>query len=617
MVAQKFNHINADVKIQGKLCDFSLLKLHQTMFGHHHFVITVNYRAKRKDLWNTTADTVLEHMGESITIQIKDSNGEMVDFVGVINKIDISGSNSDQGEVILYGGSPTVLMTDDYSMDSFEEYDLASIVQETITNIGYPIEYKIEPLNNPTIPYVCRYKESSYDFLHRLLASCGEWFFYDGKKIIVGFSKEPISKQGVELSYRHDIIEMKISSTLGNFDVEQFDYDVTIDKTLQWISEPNSSHLNKFTSRAFKKSKEIHKDWTVLPSKIPIINRSFGLMENSVYAEHYGKLSDGSLLEATTNTCRVGLGKIISVEISPELDKYARNMGRFRVIDVLHTYDNNKAEYTNNIVCVNAEIDYIPSRDVPSVMAMPEIAKVVDNADPKRLGRVKVQFLWHRLKDHSNVKTSSWMRVQTLHAGGNDAEEKNRGFTFIPEIGDQVMVGYEYGDPSRPFVMGGMFHYGNTSGATTDNTIKSIKTRGGHSIIFDDSSGAESITISDKNGNEIVFDTNGKNISLFTPETLTIRAKNMVVTVEETLTQSIGTMQTTIEKGMKQEVGQEMEMYGQNIVLTVEKDMEVTTTGNVSLHTNNFVVGADGNVAIEASGKALIQGGQEIRISKG
>lgn len=591
MATQDFNNISAEVKIQGKSCDFSLLKLHQTMFGHHRFMITVNYRAKNLDVWNTTADKVLEHIGASITIQIKDVNGEMVDFVGVINKIDISGSDSDQGEVILYGGSPTVLMTDDYSMDSFEENDLASIVQETITNIGYPIEYKIEPVNNATIPYVCRYKESSYGFLRRLLAWCGEWFFYDGKKIVVGFSTEHGGTKDVELSYKHDISQMKISSTLGNFAVEQFDYDPTADRIIQWVSEPNSSHLNKFTNKAFKRSKEIHKDWTILPSKMPTNQQTFPLMENSVYAEHYQKLSDGSVLEAKTSTPAAGLGRVISVDIAPELDKYARSMGRFRVIDVLHTYDNTKAEYTNNISCVNADIDYIPSRDVDTVMAMPEIAKVVDNADPKNLGRVKVQFVWHQLEDHSNTKTSSWMRVQSPDAGSSDEVEKNRGFFFVPEIDDQVMVGYEYGDPSRPFVMGSLFHSNNAQGVASENAVKSIQTRSGIKIILNDSQ--QSVHIEDPSGSTWEMDGKG-NITVNAPETMTLNAKKLEISTQEDIAISAGgKLDLSVEKEVK---------------AILNADYTTNVKGKASIMSKDYANQSD-QISIISGGKLNVEGG--------
>ena len=42
-------------------------------------------------------------------------------------------------------------------------------------------------------------------------------------------------------------------------------------------------------------------------------------------------------------------------------------------------------------------------------------------------------------------------------AGGTDQVSQNRGYVAIPEVGDQVMVGFVHNHPDRPFVMGGMF----------------------------------------------------------------------------------------------------------------------------------------------------------------
>jgi type VI secretion system secreted protein VgrG len=50
---------------------------------------------------------------------------------------------------------------------------------------------------------------------------------------------------------------------------------------------------------------------------------------------------------------------------------------------------------------------------------------------------------------------------------------------FIPEIGDQVMLGFRYNDPNRPFVMGSMYNGTTGAGGQEKNHLKSIFTRGG------------------------------------------------------------------------------------------------------------------------------------------
>lgn len=587
MEAKDLNKITVEVKVNGTPCDFSYLELRQTMFGHHVFTINLNYRAKEQDLWEVTAEQVIEQLGSPVAIQIKDLEDTVVDFDGVITKVDIGGRDSNQGVATIYGGSPTLLMMDDYSMAAFVETDLASVVHETITNIGYPIEHKIEPLNNREIPYVCRYKESSYGFLNRLLSSCGEWFFYDGKKIIVGFSPEQNKKEAIELSYKHDLVKMNISSTVGNYDVEQYDYDPTRDLITQWPSLPESKNMNKFTRKAFTCSKTIHKDYTILPSTIPVCQKTFDLMENSVNATHFNKLSEGSLLKATTLTCKMALGAIVSLESDPLKAKYSKELGKYRLIDVVHRYDNDKCEYENDIVGINADVDYIPARDVVQPMALPEVAMVKDNKDPRNMGRVKVQFVWQQLEDHPQGKTSGWMRVQTPDAGTSEVVDKDRGFFFIPEIGDQVMVGYEYGDPNRPFVMGSLYHSKSTGGIVGENILKAIRTRSGHTLEFNDDEGGEwGITIKDKEGNTIHLDTKGKNIEISAPETLVLMAKNVNIHAEE-----------NVQVAAKQ-----------NVEVTAESDVSIAAKGNLSQQ-------ADGDLEASASGNINVEAQSEISLA--
>ncbi|MDR1199835.1 MAG: DUF2345 domain-containing protein, partial [Prevotellaceae bacterium] len=112
---------------------------------------------------------------------------------------------------------------------------------------------------------------------------------------------------------------------------------------------------------------------------------------------------------------------------------------------------------------------------------------------------------------------------------------------FIPEKGDQVMVGFEFGDPNRPYVMGSLFHGKNAAGGGRDNNIRSIITKSGHTIEFDDSAGSLGITIKDKNGNIIRLDTQGKSIEISAPESIRLSAKNITLDAEENLDGHAGT----------------------------------------------------------------------------
>ena len=217
-------------------------------------------------------------------------------------------------------------------------------------------------------------------------------------------------------------------------------------------------------------------------------------------------------------------------------------------------------------------------------VAYPEMARVTDQQDPQNLGRVKVQFMWQEM----NKGESYWMRVQSPDAGKSDKVEKNRGFVFIPEVGDLVMVGFEQGNPDRPFVMGSIFYKENSGGVTGENTLKSITTRSGHTLEFnDDEEGEWGITVRDINGNTVRLNTKDKNIEITAPETITLTAKNVSINAEENV-------QIAAKK---------------NVDMTAEADINSAAKGNLAQQADGDVtVAAQGNVEVEATADVNIAG---------
>ena len=81
-------------------------------------------------------------------------------------------------------------------------------------------------------------------------------------------------------------------------------------------------------------------------------------------------------------------------------------------------------------------------------LAETQMATVLSNADPHGAGRVQVRMNWQT----DNMRTS-WVRVMTPDGGGSKDVKSNRGFVFIPEVGDQVLLGFRHGAPARPYVV--------------------------------------------------------------------------------------------------------------------------------------------------------------------
>ena len=152
------------------------------------------------------------------------------------------------------------------------------------------------------------------------------------------------------------------------------------------------------------------------------------------------------------------------------------------------------------------------------------IGIVTNNRDPDNMGRVKVKFPWLSENDES-----AWARVAAPMAG------KERGFYFLPEVDDEVLVVFEHGDMRFPYVLGGLWNGKDNPPAKNDdgkNDVRLIKTRSGHTIRLTDKAGEEKIEIIDKSGNnKLVIDTATNTISVSTDKDLKLSAAKGQITL--------------------------------------------------------------------------------------
>lgn len=131
------------------------------------------------------------------------------------------------------------------------------------------------------------------------------------------------------------------------------------------------------------------------------------------------------------------------------------------------------------------------------------IGVVTDNQDPDGQGRVKVKYPWLS-PDHA----SDWARVVSAGAGSG------RGVQFLPEVNDEVLVGFELGDVHQAYVLGGLWNGQDPPPCDKAKIVsggkvrqRMIRSRVGHTILIDDAEAGGGITIEDKNGNRMVLDT--------------------------------------------------------------------------------------------------------------
>ncbi|MFD8821675.1 VgrG-related protein [Streptomyces sp. NPDC059605] len=276
---------------------------------------------------------------------------------------------------------------------------------------------------------------------------------------------------------------------------------------------------------------------------------------------------------------------------------------------------------------------------------------VTDTHDPDGSGRVKVRFPWL-----SDEYASDWAR--TAQSGGTSGGE-----AFIPEVGDEVLVGFEHGHLDRPYVLAGLYNgkdrpsqgsgsggSGGGSGGETGGSggvagavaaaVSGEPSTGGASPgsaapeaaapaapLVDPTSGAVNRrSVASKSGNqlEILDDANGpQGVRLLTGDgklKIDLDRKGTVIVINSDGSVNIEAKQQVSIKaarGVALDGGQgTLELSGDSVTLTSRSGVSVDGgNGEVKLSTGGTVDVRGGTVAIDGTQRTDIKGGASLAIN--
>ena len=296
-------------------------------------------------------------------------------------------------------------------------------------------------------------------------------------------------------------------------------------------------------------------------------------------------------------------GSIATISISKKVSENfsLTEFGKVLITGVSHTLAED-GKYTNIFEGVPSTIEVVPVSNYKKPVAEPQIAVVKDNNDPDNLGRVKVNMLWQ----DQNV-TTDWIRVITADGGKGEKKAKNRGFVFIPEVGDQVMVGFRYNDPDRPFVMGSLFHGKTAAGGGKDNKIKTISTNKGNIITMDDDKG--SMMLEDVKGNSILIDGTGK-ININCTEQIELKTGDSSITLKKD-----GTILITGKMKVEVKSDQAVNIEGTSKVdIKSSQTVNIEGTTEVGIKGTNIGVKANANLDLAANAKLSAKANAQLEL---
>lgn len=458
-----------------------------------------------------------------------------INFKGVI--LSASGSRSSTEYVInVQAYSWDALLSDNQTCKSFEDKTLNDIINDVIDDYSDHLDSEVDSRFTDTIPYCVQYNETNYQFLQRLARRYGEWLYNDGERIVFGnlpegetvklaYPSQDIPSYNVDLNMQH-VAFNHVASSYNSYDANQ----------KEGVEEMQKEY-NTLSEQVFQASQNCY----VKPTLQNLHSGGFAnidgretILNVSTKTQARGQKAGMLTYSGNTYCSKLKIGSTLLIvdnyiTNSASNEKSKVNQDEILITELVHYFSADET-YSNHFVGVPSACDYPPysNSDVYPI-AQSCRAKVTDNEDPNNLGRIRVQFDWQALLDDEMM--TPWLRMAQPYAGGG------KGFSFIPEIGEEVMIDFEGGNAERPYVKGTLYNgVGDPDGKwlpnnNSSNQIKAIRTRNGHTIEIHDEGDNGYIRIYDneKENYILTFSTDEKLIKLESTGNIELYAKNDII----------------------------------------------------------------------------------------
>lgn len=456
-------------------------------------------------------------------------------FKGVI--LSASGSRCSTEYVIhVQAYSWDALLNDNLTCKSFEDKTLNDIINDVIDDYSNHLDSEVDSRFIDPIPYCVQYNETNYQFLQRLARRYGEWLYNDGERIVFGnlpegesvklaYPSQDIPSYNVDLNMQH-VAFNHVASSYNSYDANQ----------KEGIEEMQKEY-NTLSEQIFQASQNCY----VKPTLQNLHSGGFANSDGretilSVSTKTQARGQKAGMLTYSGNTycSKLKIGSILLIvdnyiTNSASNEKSSINQDEILITELVHYFSADET-YSNHFVGIPSACDYPPysNSDVYPV-AQSCRAKVKDNEDPNKLGRIRVQFDWQAQLDDGMM--TPWLRMAQPYAGGG------KGFSFIPEIGEEVMIDFEGGNAERPYVKGTLYNGVDgvdnkwVANSNSANQIKAIRTRNGHTIEIHDEGNDGYIRIYDneKENYILTFSTDKKLIKLESKGNIELHAQNDII----------------------------------------------------------------------------------------
>jgi Rhs element Vgr protein len=382
----------------------------------------------------------------------------------------------------------------------FYESTDSAIMEELIR--GHKLELQVESTDFEHREMV-QYNASDWDFLVSRAQACGKVVFTDNGKIVVAKpdpAKDPLETVAYGMTLREFEGEIDARNQFGK---------VT---TFSW----NQAGQELSAIEADQKEPKLPGDLTVkqLADVIALpdleLRHGGNLQDAPAQSWANAKMLFQQLAKVRGRVRFQGIARLVPGELLKLEGIGSRFNGNIYVTGIQHRIAN--GDWT-----VDAQFGMDPvwfsetyeTSDSPAAGLLPAVNGlqygIVSQLEEDPQGECRILV---RLPIVSAEGQGTWCRVASLDAG------ENRGAFFLPEVGDEVIVGFVNQDPNNAIVLGML----NSSAkpaplkAEDANNTKGFVTRSGMKLLFDDEK--KVVTIETPAGKKIVADDDAKEIRL-------------------------------------------------------------------------------------------------------
>ena len=395
-----------------------------------------------------------------------------------------------------------------YVSDSriFQDLTVADISRTLLEEHGIPdVEWRLDGDHQPR-EYCVQYGETSYDFLRRIWAEEGIFFWFEhsvsSHKMIISdapLAMPPLEHAG-KITFNNTPGGTAKGSWVNIFDqVERLRATTRVSKDYSFRQPAyhQKHQVGQYEGNGAKGDYELFQ----FPGrhKTPATGQPFN--DHALEAHRV----DATTAQGETQNVHLCTGFIFELTDHPDAAANTvhrllnvRHMGTQPVSLQEETPEDGATTYMAAFTTQPARIPYRANNPNPRPMVDgPQIAIVTGPADEEiycdEFGRVKLWFPWDR-HGQKNEQSSCWVRVSQNWAGGT------WGHMAIPRIGHEVVVDFLEGDPDQPIITGRTYHATNRPpydlpANKTRMTIKSQthKGEGYNELRFEDEAGREEV----------------------------------------------------------------------------------------------------------------------------